>query len=263
MLKNFIQLDDTIVLLVSALLPWQQDQIIKGLEAARAKLKEKIAMYKKEQVRVTNELHEQHVLVATLKSQNEGLKEQLELLKSEHANWREYEFLKGTSTTPSKHKAKWWKLLLNVMGRRQLEQLQEICPEQAKDSESDEEQRRALQEKQQISALMKMSRDLLAIFTAEPSKKRAHQPCTFGEVRTGFKAMQMLLAGTLSDLIMRMNALTCAVEAGVQSRELMLRKKLMLGIPVPELENLPADRGLYITALSVIMARPIISQIEQ
>eukprot|EP00727_Mastigamoeba_balamuthi_P002340 m51a1_g12102 hypothetical protein (83) ;mRNA; f:700-2483 len=28
----------------------QQDQIIKGLEAARAKLKEKIAMYKKEQV---------------------------------------------------------------------------------------------------------------------------------------------------------------------------------------------------------------------
>eukprot|EP00727_Mastigamoeba_balamuthi_P001653 m51a1_g11485 putative adenylate guanylate cyclase (232) ;mRNA; f:7185-8090 len=42
-----------------------------------------IATYKKEQVRVTNELHEQHVLVATLKSQNEGLKEQLELLKSE------------------------------------------------------------------------------------------------------------------------------------------------------------------------------------
>eukprot|EP00727_Mastigamoeba_balamuthi_P012349 m51a1_g7737 hypothetical protein (800) ;mRNA; f:179806-198508 len=81
----------------------QQDQIIKGLEAARAKLKEKITMYKKEQVRVTNELHEQHVLVATLKSQNEGLKEQLELLKSEHANWREYESLKGTSTTPSKH----------------------------------------------------------------------------------------------------------------------------------------------------------------
>eukprot|EP00727_Mastigamoeba_balamuthi_P013779 m51a1_g9023 hypothetical protein (69) ;mRNA; f:191532-196442 len=36
----------------------QQDQIIKGLEAARAKLKEKIATYKKEQVRVTNELHE-------------------------------------------------------------------------------------------------------------------------------------------------------------------------------------------------------------
>eukprot|EP00727_Mastigamoeba_balamuthi_P011471 m51a1_g6947 hypothetical protein (739) ;mRNA; f:750-9720 len=58
----------------------QQDQIIKGLEAARAKLKEKIATYK-EQVRVTNELHEQHVLIATLKSQNEGLKEQLELLK--------------------------------------------------------------------------------------------------------------------------------------------------------------------------------------
>eukprot|EP00727_Mastigamoeba_balamuthi_P002018 m51a1_g11813 hypothetical protein (355) ;mRNA; r:384131-386304 len=82
----------------------QQDQIIKGLEAARAKLKEKIATYKKEQVRVTNELHEQHVLVATLKSQNEGLKEQLELLKSERANWREYESLKGTSTTPSKHK---------------------------------------------------------------------------------------------------------------------------------------------------------------
>eukprot|EP00727_Mastigamoeba_balamuthi_P002989 m51a1_g12688 hypothetical protein (83) ;mRNA; r:2195-3480 len=78
--------------------------MIKGLEAARAKLKEKIATYKKEQVRVTNELHKQHVLVATLKSQNEGLKEQLELLKSEHANWREYESLKGTSTTPSKHK---------------------------------------------------------------------------------------------------------------------------------------------------------------
>eukprot|EP00727_Mastigamoeba_balamuthi_P014660 m51a1_g982 hypothetical protein (509) ;mRNA; r:434928-441171 len=83
---------------------YQQDQIIKGLEAARAKLKEKIATYKKEQVRVTNELHEQHVLVATLKSQNEGLKEQLELLKSERANWREYESLKGTSTTPFKHK---------------------------------------------------------------------------------------------------------------------------------------------------------------
>eukprot|EP00727_Mastigamoeba_balamuthi_P012159 m51a1_g7566 hypothetical protein (661) ;mRNA; f:148535-164686 len=82
----------------------QQDQIIKGLEAARAKLKEKITTYKKEQVRVTNELHEQHVLIAMLKSQNEGLKEQLELLKSEHANWREYESLKGTSTTPSKHK---------------------------------------------------------------------------------------------------------------------------------------------------------------
>eukprot|EP00727_Mastigamoeba_balamuthi_P001417 m51a1_g11272 hypothetical protein (289) ;mRNA; r:3064-26138 len=60
-----------------------EDQIIKGLETARAKLKEKIAMYKKEQVRVTNELHEQHVLIATLKSQNEGLKEQLELLKSD------------------------------------------------------------------------------------------------------------------------------------------------------------------------------------
>eukprot|EP00727_Mastigamoeba_balamuthi_P007658 m51a1_g3512 hypothetical protein (230) ;mRNA; f:888311-896174 len=82
----------------------QQDQIIKDLEAARAKLKDKIAMYKKEQVRVTNELHEQHVLIATLKSQNEGLKEQLELLKSEHANWRKYESLKGTSTTFSKHK---------------------------------------------------------------------------------------------------------------------------------------------------------------
>eukprot|EP00727_Mastigamoeba_balamuthi_P008716 m51a1_g4467 hypothetical protein (129) ;mRNA; r:229532-230549 len=64
----------------------QQDQIIKGLEAARAKLKEKIATYKKEQLRVTNDLHEQHVLIATLKSQNEGLKEQLVLLKSEHAN---------------------------------------------------------------------------------------------------------------------------------------------------------------------------------
>eukprot|EP00727_Mastigamoeba_balamuthi_P003934 m51a1_g13538 hypothetical protein (74) ;mRNA; f:433-1143 len=61
----------------------QQDQIIKGLEAARAKLKEKIATYKKEQVRVTNKLHEQHVLVAMLKSQNKGLKEQLELLKSD------------------------------------------------------------------------------------------------------------------------------------------------------------------------------------
>eukprot|EP00727_Mastigamoeba_balamuthi_P008167 m51a1_g3971 hypothetical protein (99) ;mRNA; f:412432-419110 len=62
----------------------QQDQIIKGLEAARAKLKEKITTtYKKEQVRVTNELHKQHMLVVTLKSQNEGLKEQLELLKSE------------------------------------------------------------------------------------------------------------------------------------------------------------------------------------
>eukprot|EP00727_Mastigamoeba_balamuthi_P002328 m51a1_g12092 hypothetical protein (190) ;mRNA; f:13885-15257 len=59
---------------------YQQDQIIKGLEAARAKLKEKITTYKKEQVRVTNELHEQHMLVAMLKSQNEGLKEQLELL---------------------------------------------------------------------------------------------------------------------------------------------------------------------------------------
>eukprot|EP00727_Mastigamoeba_balamuthi_P005570 m51a1_g1632 hypothetical protein (715) ;mRNA; f:281264-290668 len=70
----------------------QQDQIIKGLEAARAKLKEKIGMYKKEQVRVTNELHEQHMLVATLKCQNEGLKEQLELLKSERANWREPQF---------------------------------------------------------------------------------------------------------------------------------------------------------------------------
>eukprot|EP00727_Mastigamoeba_balamuthi_P008928 m51a1_g4658 hypothetical protein (234) ;mRNA; r:65544-76294 len=71
-------------------------------------------------------------------------------------------------------------------------------------SESDEEQRRALQEKQQISALMKTSRDLLTIFTAEPSEEHAHQSCTFGEVRAGFKAMQMLLAGTLSDLIMRL-----------------------------------------------------------
>eukprot|EP00727_Mastigamoeba_balamuthi_P001166 m51a1_g11046 putative telomerase reverse transcriptase (1147) ;mRNA; f:456552-494419 len=62
-------------------------------------------------------------------------------------------------------------------------------------------------------------------------EEHAHQPCTFGEVRAGFKAMQMLLAGTLSDLIVRMNALMCAVEAGVQSRELMLREKLMLGIP--------------------------------
>eukprot|EP00727_Mastigamoeba_balamuthi_P004549 m51a1_g14092 hypothetical protein (383) ;mRNA; f:54585-69459 len=69
-------------------------------------------------------------------------------------------------------------------------------------SESDEEQRRALQEKQQISALMKTSRDLLTIFTAKPSEEHAHQSCTFGEVRAGFKAMQMLLAGTLSDLIM-------------------------------------------------------------
>eukprot|EP00727_Mastigamoeba_balamuthi_P003852 m51a1_g13464 hypothetical protein (184) ;mRNA; r:745-2068 len=128
---------------------------------------------------------------------------------------------------------------------------------------SDEEQRRALQKKQQISALMKTSHDLLTIFTAEPSEKHAHQPCTFEEVRAGFKAMHMLLAGTLSDLIVRMNALMHAVEAGVQSRELTLRKKLMLGIPVPELENLPADRGPYTAALSVIMARPIISQIEQ
>eukprot|EP00727_Mastigamoeba_balamuthi_P003995 m51a1_g13593 hypothetical protein (81) ;mRNA; f:1247-1860 len=53
---------DTMSLLVPA---QQQDQIIKGLEAARAKLKEKITMYKKEQVRVTNELHEQHVLIAS------------------------------------------------------------------------------------------------------------------------------------------------------------------------------------------------------
>eukprot|EP00727_Mastigamoeba_balamuthi_P002266 m51a1_g12036 hypothetical protein (218) ;mRNA; f:537-18142 len=97
----------------------QQDQIIKGLEAARAKLKEKIAMYKKKQVRVTNELHEQHVLIATLKSQNEGLKEQLELLKSEHANWREYESLKGTSTTPFKHK--------NEGLKEQLELLKSEC----------------------------------------------------------------------------------------------------------------------------------------
>eukprot|EP00727_Mastigamoeba_balamuthi_P008925 m51a1_g4655 hypothetical protein (341) ;mRNA; r:29154-36292 len=130
-------------------------------------------------------------------------------------------------------------------------------------SESDEEQRRALQEKQQISALMKTSRDLLAIFTAKPSEERAHQPCTFGEVRAGFKALQMLLAGTLSDLIVRMNALTHAVKAGAQSRELTLREKLMLGIPVPELENLPADRGPYTAALSAIMARPTVSQIEQ
>eukprot|EP00727_Mastigamoeba_balamuthi_P013237 m51a1_g8536 hypothetical protein (525) ;mRNA; r:2313-16828 len=130
-------------------------------------------------------------------------------------------------------------------------------------SQSDKDQRRALQEKQQISALMKKSRDLLIIFTAKPSEECAHQPCTFGEVRAGFKAMQMLLAGTLSNLIMRMNALTCTVEAGTQSRELMLREKLMLGIPVPELENLPPDRGPYTAALSVIMARPITSQIEQ
>eukprot|EP00727_Mastigamoeba_balamuthi_P003701 m51a1_g13328 hypothetical protein (160) ;mRNA; f:769-1926 len=75
-----------------------------GLGGCRAKLKEKIATYKKEQVRVSNELHEQHVLIAMLKSQNEGLKEQLELLKSERDNWMEYESLKGTSTTPSKHK---------------------------------------------------------------------------------------------------------------------------------------------------------------
>eukprot|EP00727_Mastigamoeba_balamuthi_P001833 m51a1_g11647 hypothetical protein (384) ;mRNA; f:1807-13661 len=130
-------------------------------------------------------------------------------------------------------------------------------------SQSDEDQRRVLQEKQQISALMKKSRDLLIIFTAKPSEECAHQPCTFGEVRAGFKAMQMLLAGTLSNLIMRMNALTCTVEAGTQSRELMLREKLMLGIPVPELENLPPDRGPYTAALSAIMARPITSQIEQ
>eukprot|EP00727_Mastigamoeba_balamuthi_P010275 m51a1_g5870 hypothetical protein (392) ;mRNA; f:407723-413536 len=50
---------------------------------------------------------------------------------------------------------------------------------------------------------MKMSHDLLTIFTAKPSEKRAHQPFTFEEVRAGFKAMQMLLGGTLSDLIMR------------------------------------------------------------
>eukprot|EP00727_Mastigamoeba_balamuthi_P000915 m51a1_g10820 hypothetical protein (68) ;mRNA; r:4280-4552 len=49
----------------------------------------------------------------------------------------------------------------------------------------------------------------------------------------------------------------------MQSRELTLREKLMLGIPVPELENLPADRGPYTAALSMIMARPIVSQIEQ
>eukprot|EP00727_Mastigamoeba_balamuthi_P002373 m51a1_g12132 hypothetical protein (135) ;mRNA; r:1361-1896 len=110
---------------------------------------------------------------------------------------------------------------------------------------------------------MKTSRDLLTIFTAEPSEERAHQPCTFEEVRAGFKALQMLLGSTLSDLIMRMNALTCAVEAGAQSRKLTLREKLMLGIPVPELENLPADRGPYTAALSVIMARLIVSQIEQ
>eukprot|EP00727_Mastigamoeba_balamuthi_P010212 m51a1_g5813 hypothetical protein (234) ;mRNA; f:164055-178086 len=38
----------------------QQDQIIKGWEAVRAKLKEKITTYKKEQVRVTNEMHKKH-----------------------------------------------------------------------------------------------------------------------------------------------------------------------------------------------------------
>eukprot|EP00727_Mastigamoeba_balamuthi_P001616 m51a1_g11451 hypothetical protein (155) ;mRNA; r:7908-21627 len=75
-------------------------------------------------------------------------------------------------------------------------------------SESDEEQRRVLQEKKQISALMKTSRDLLTIFTAEPSEEHTHQSCTFGEVRAGFKAMQMLLAGTLSDLIV--SALLCS-----------------------------------------------------
>eukprot|EP00727_Mastigamoeba_balamuthi_P000105 m51a1_g10091 hypothetical protein (259) ;mRNA; f:907-4424 len=130
-------------------------------------------------------------------------------------------------------------------------------------SQSDKDQRRALQEKQQISALMKKSCDLLAIFTAKPSEERAHQPCTFGEVRAGFKAMQMLLASTLSDLIMRMNALTHTIEAGTQSRELTLRKKLMLSIPVPKLENLPPDRRPYTAALSAIMARLITSQIEQ
>eukprot|EP00727_Mastigamoeba_balamuthi_P000523 m51a1_g10468 hypothetical protein (199) ;mRNA; f:49910-63659 len=72
--------DDSDSLLVPA---QQQVQIIKGLEAARAKLKEKITTYKKEQLRVTNDLHEQHVLIVMLKSQNEGLKEQLELLKSD------------------------------------------------------------------------------------------------------------------------------------------------------------------------------------
>eukprot|EP00727_Mastigamoeba_balamuthi_P000732 m51a1_g10656 hypothetical protein (347) ;mRNA; r:30269-38067 len=66
----------------------QQDEVAKSLQAARANLKKKIAMYKKDLHKVTNNLHEQHVLVAMLKSQNEGLKEQLELLKSEHANWR-------------------------------------------------------------------------------------------------------------------------------------------------------------------------------
>eukprot|EP00727_Mastigamoeba_balamuthi_P006877 m51a1_g281 hypothetical protein (74) ;mRNA; r:303813-304323 len=50
---------------------------------------------------------------------------------------------------------------------------------------------------------MKMLHDLLTIFTAEPSKERGHQPCIFGEVRAGFKAMQMLLGTTLSSLIMR------------------------------------------------------------
>eukprot|EP00727_Mastigamoeba_balamuthi_P008058 m51a1_g3873 putative copper-transporting atpase ran1-like (212) ;mRNA; r:445994-447236 len=77
----------------------QQDQIIKGLKAARAKLKDKIIMNKTEQLRVTNDLHKQQVLIATLKSQNKGLKKQLELLKSENANWREYESLKGSNTT--------------------------------------------------------------------------------------------------------------------------------------------------------------------
>eukprot|EP00727_Mastigamoeba_balamuthi_P002910 m51a1_g12616 hypothetical protein (177) ;mRNA; f:417-2898 len=68
------------------LVPAQQQDQIKGLKAARAKLKDKITMYKKEQLRVFNDLHEQHTLIVTLKSQNEGLKKQLELLKSEHAN---------------------------------------------------------------------------------------------------------------------------------------------------------------------------------
>eukprot|EP00727_Mastigamoeba_balamuthi_P003790 m51a1_g13408 hypothetical protein (138) ;mRNA; r:68009-68422 len=81
----------------------QQDEVVKSLQAARAKLKEKIAVYKKDLHKVTNDLRKQHVLIAMLKSQNEELKEQLELLKSERANWREYEPLKGSSTTSPKH----------------------------------------------------------------------------------------------------------------------------------------------------------------
>eukprot|EP00727_Mastigamoeba_balamuthi_P012297 m51a1_g7690 hypothetical protein (304) ;mRNA; f:50089-51271 len=129
--------------------------------------------------------------------------------------------------------------------------------------EAEAEERAAAEEQQHIANMMGRARELLAPFNLEPSSEHAAQPCTFGDVRAGIKGLQILNAATFRELINRLNVLQQSVDSSRQARDLTLREKIMCSIPVPGLGNLPPESGPFSSALSAIMARPIVAQIEQ